>query len=72
MSESQISVHVSILMIPAKQEYLAWVFELQCEEQAQNFQTLASTINIVTQEDVVEVGDVARLLRCLPDVKEAH
>ena len=59
-------------MIPAKQEYLAWVFELQCKEQAQNFQTLASTINIVTQEDVVEVGDVARLLRCLPDVKEAH
>ena len=59
-------------MIPAKQEYLSWIFELQCEEQAQNFQTLASTINIVTQEDVVEVGDVARLLRCLPDVKEAH
>ena len=59
-------------MIASQKEYLAGVLELKRKEQAQNFKTLAATINIVTKEDVVQVSDVARLLRCPPNVKEAH
>ena len=59
-------------MIASQQEYVPGILEFKSEEKADNFETLGSTVNIVTQEDVVKAANVTCLLRCSPNIEESH
>lgn len=44
------------LVVATKHEEVLWVFDLVCEEQANRFQGLFATIDVVTEEEVVRFG----------------
>ena len=72
LSEAQVLVHISVLMVASEKEDLARVLQLQGEQETNDFERLTASVDVVAQEDVIETADIASLLRCPPDVKEAH
>jgi hypothetical protein len=59
LSQSQVAVHVAVLMVASQHEDLLGVLELQRHQQTDYLQTLAAAVNVVTQEQIVEATDVA-------------
>ena len=59
-------------MITSEHHNLFGVFELEGHEQADNFQTVLTLVDVVSEEEVVESMYVALLEWILPDVEESH
>ena len=59
-------------MIASQKEDLSRIFQFEGKEKANHLETLTATVDVISQEDVVKAANVARLLRCPPNVKEAH
>ena len=72
LTEPKEPVHATILVIASQKEDLSRVFQLEGKEKANHLETLTATVDVVTQEDVVEAANVARLLWCPPNIEEAH
>ena len=72
ISESEIFIDVFIFVITSQEHNLFWIFQLKCEEEADNFQTILTLIDIVTQEEIIESMDISGIKRSLPDIKESH
>jgi len=47
LTEAKEPIHVPIFMVASQKEYLSGVLELQCEQEADDFETLAATIDII-------------------------
>lgn len=72
LTEAKESIYVPILMVASQKENLSGVLELQREQEADDLETLATTINIVAQENVIKTANITCLLRRTPNVKESH
>ena len=59
LSQSQVAVHVAVLMVASQHEDLLGVLKLQRHQQTDHLKTLAAAVNVVTQEQIVEATDVA-------------
>jgi hypothetical protein len=50
VTETQIFVHVLVLVISSKKHDLLWILQLKSEKEADDFETILALVNIVTQE----------------------
>jgi CMP-N-acetylneuraminic acid synthetase len=48
LTQTQISVHVSVFMVATQHKNLLWIFQFQGHQQTNYFQTLGAFINVVT------------------------
>jgi hypothetical protein len=48
------------------------VFEFESHQKADHFETLATFIDVVTQEKVIKAANVTRFTWRAPNVKESH
>ena len=71
-SKSEVSVHIAVLVASSKHKDLLWILELQCHQKANDFKTLAATVNVVAQEEVVIAANISSFAGGLPEVEEAH
>lgn len=72
LAESEEPVHITVFMIASEEEDLSWVFQLEGEEKANHLETLTATVDVISQENIIEAANVARLLWRPPNVKETH
>lgn len=72
LTQSQVFVDVAIFVVTTQHEDLLGVFELKSHQKTDNFQTLATFINVVTQEKVIKTTDVTRFTWGAPDIQESH
>ena len=59
-------------MVTTQQYNLSGILELQCHQDADDFKRVLALINIIPEEHVIICVYIAHLVRCLPEVKEAH
>lgn len=72
LSESEVSVYISIFVVPAQHEHLFRVLQFKSHQKTDNFQALSSLVNVVSKEKVVVAADVTVFARTSPDVEESH
>lgn len=72
LTETKVLIDIAVLMIATQQENLPRILQFQCKEQADYFEGLGTTVNVVTKENIIETANVTSLLRCAPDIKEPH
>ena len=59
-------------MITSQHENLTRILQFESQKKAKHFETLTATIDIVSEEDIVETANVASFLRRAPDIEETH
>jgi len=59
-------------VVSSEHEDLLRILQLQRQEQAKNFQTLGPSVNVVTEEEVIEACDVTTFARGFPNIEEPH
>jgi len=59
-------------MITSEKHDLLWIFELQSHEEADDFETVMTLVDVVTQEEVVISMDITSVGWSLPDIEESH
>ena len=57
------SVDGSALMVPSQEEEILWVFNLVSQEEADGFKALFTTVDIVSQEQVVGIRRESTVLK---------
>lgn len=72
ITETQVHIDMLVFMITSEEHDLLWIFELQSEEEAYNFETVMTLVDIVTQEEVVVSMDITSVGWSLPDIEESH
>ena len=66
LSKTEIPIDVAVFMVSSKQENLFRVFKLQSHQKADCFKTLAASVHIVSEEEVVKATNVTCFTRGLP------
>lgn len=72
ITEAQVLVDVLVFMVTSEKHDLLWIFQLQSEEEANDFETVMTLVDIVTQEKVVISMDITSVGWSLPDIEESH
>lgn len=72
LSESEGVVDPLVLMVSSQQMDLVWESDLECHQKADGLQRVVTSINIVTQEEIVVVFDISVLIWCSPKIEESH
>lgn len=72
LSESEVSVYISIFVVPAQHEHLLGVLQFKSHQKTDHFQALGSFVDVVSKEKVVVTTDVSVFAGTSPDVEESH
>lgn len=57
------SIDGSTLVISSQEEKVLWVFNLVSQEKAYSFETLLSSVDIVSQEEIVSIRGESSILK---------
>ena len=72
LSESESIVDPLVLVVSSQQMDLVWELDLQGHQQADGLQRVSTSVNIVTQEQVVITLDISAVIWDSPQVEEPH
>ena len=72
LSESESIVDPLVLVVSSQEMDLVWELDLQGHQQADGLQRVSTSVNIVTQEQVVITLDISAVIWDSPQVEEPH
>jgi len=72
LTKTEVLIYISVLVISSQKKNLLGIFKLNCHKEANNFETLAATVYVISQEQVIIPTDVSTVTRTLPNIKESH
>lgn len=72
LGESECIVYPLVLVVASQQMNLIWVADLQCHKQAYGFKRVVTSVDEITQEQVIIRFNIARLIWSTPEIEEAH
>lgn len=72
ISKPKIFVHIFVFVISSEQHDLLWIFQLESEKEADDFQTVLALVDVVSKEKIIIGMDVSIFGWGLPDVEESH
>jgi len=72
LTETEVLVDMTVFMVTAQKEDLTRILEFEGEEEADDFETLSATVNVISEEHVVKATNITCLLWCAPDIEESH
>ena len=72
IAKAKIFIYMPVFVVASEEYYLFGVAKFERHQKANDFQTELSLIHVVSKEEVVKCVYVSILLRCLPNIKEAH
>jgi hypothetical protein len=75
ISEAEVNVDLTILMITSDQVNLLWINALKCQQEANRLKRVTSSVNEISKKNIIVVFDIFFLsifMRCSIQFKEAH
>lgn len=72
ITKPKILINMLILMISSEKHDLFGILKLESKEKADDFETVLTLVNVVTEEEIVIGMDVSSISWSLPDIKESH
>lgn len=65
-------INILVFVVASQQNNLFRIFELECEQKTNNFKRVLTSIDVVSEEQVVISMDVSFFRGFLPNIKESH
>ena len=72
LAKAQVFVDVAILVVASKQENLTRVLQFQSQKETDDLEALTSTIDVITEEDIICAVNITCFLGRPPNIEESH